>query len=188
LAIDVTISARNADVSALSQHPRAIKPQSRKQPLALHSPVRRRIARSAASARSVLEYPSQTDAVESMPVTDKINLAEKFSLFSEHWRPKTVAALNGQEVKLIKVRGEFPWHVHEQEDEFFLVWKGRFRVEFRDRIVTLERGECVTVPRGTLHRTCADDEAEILCFEPAGVRNTGNVTDEIFTAPKNVAI
>jgi mannose-6-phosphate isomerase-like protein (cupin superfamily) len=78
--------------------------------------------------------------------------------------------------------------VHEHEDEFFLVWKGRFRVEFRDRVVTLEPGECVTVPRGALHRTCADEEAEILCFEPAGVLNTGNVTDEIFTAPKNIVI
>ena len=106
----------------------------------------------------------------------------------EHWRPKTIAALNRQEVKLIKVQGEFPWHVHEREDEFFLVWKGRFRVEFRDRIVVLEPGECVTVPRGVEHRTCADAEAEILCFEPAGVLNTGNVTDEKFTAPKNVAI
>lgn len=121
-------------------------------------------------------------------MTDKINLAEKFSRFSEHWRPKTIAALNGQEVKLIKVQGEFPWHVHEREDEFFLVWKGRFRVEFRDRVVALEPGECVTVPRGVEHRTCADAEAEILCFEPAGVLNTGNVTDERFTAPKNAVI
>ena len=121
-------------------------------------------------------------------MTDKINLAEKFSRFSEHWRPKTIAALNGQEIKLIKVQGEFPWHVHEREDEFFLVWKGRFRVEFRDRVVALEPGECVTVPRGTLHRTCADAEAEILCFEPAGVLNTGNVTDEKFTAPKGATI
>src|SRR3982750_3436787 len=72
-----------------------------------------------------------------MTQTDKINLAEKFALFSEHWRPKTITALNGQEIKLIKVQGEFPWHVHEQEDEFFLVWKGQFRVEFRDRIVEL---------------------------------------------------
>ena len=78
--------------------------------------------------------------------------------------------------------------MHEREDEFFLVWKGRFRVEFRDRVVALEPGECVTVPRGVEHRTCADAEAEILCFEPAGVLNTGNVTDEIFTAPKGAGI
>ena len=98
---------------------------------------------------------------------DKINLDEKFALFSEYWRPKTIAALNGQEVKLVKVRGEFPWHYHEHEDEFFMVWRGRFRVEFRGRVVALEAGECVVVPRGIEHRTCADEEAEILCFEPA---------------------
>ena len=79
---------------------------------------------------------------------DKISLDEKFSLFSEHWRPKVIAALNGQEVKLVKVKGEFPWHRHDNEDEFFMVWKGRFRVEFHDRVVTLKPGECVVVPHG----------------------------------------
>jgi len=118
----------------------------------------------------------------------KVSLAEKFSLFDEHWRPKVIARLNGQEVKIIKVQGEFPWHLHEHEDEFFLVWKGLFRVEFRDRVVEMGPGECVVVPRGVEHRTCADEEAEILCFEPAGVLNTGNVTDEDFTAPRGVAI
>ena len=121
-------------------------------------------------------------------MAEKISLNQKFGLFSEHWRPKVVAALNGQEVKVIKARGEFPWHAHETEDEFFLVWKGRFRVEFRDRIVAMGPGECVTVPRGVEHRTCADEEAEILCFEPAGVLNTGNVTDATFTAPKGAVI
>src|SRR6266581_1882000 len=98
---------------------------------------------------------------------NKISLDEKFALFSEHWRPKTIAALNGQEIKLVKVQGEFPWHYHEQEDEFFMVWRGRFRVEFKDHVVSLEPGECVVVPRGVEHRTCADQEAFILCFEPA---------------------
>lgn len=121
-------------------------------------------------------------------MTGKINLAEKFGLFRDHWRPKMIASLNGQDIKLIKVCGEFPWHVHEGEDEFFLVWKGRFRVEFRDRIVTMDPGECVVVPRGVEHRTCADEEAEILCFEPQGVVNTGNVTDAAFTAPQDVRI
>ena len=118
----------------------------------------------------------------------KIDLTEKFSLFSEHWRPKIIARLNGQEIKVIKVRGEFPWHQHEKEDEFFLVWKGRFRVEFRDRIVTLDPGECLVIPRGVEHRTCADEEAEVLCFEPEGVLNTGNVADKLFTAPGGVEI
>jgi len=122
------------------------------------------------------------------PHADKINLTQKFALFTEHWRPKIVTALNGQEIKLIKVKGEFPWHVHAAEDEFFLVWRGRFRVEFRDRVVELAAGECITVPRGTLHRTAADEEAEILCFEPAGVLNTGNVVDAAFTAPVGTTI
>jgi len=109
---------------------------------------------------------------------DKINLDEKFGLFDEHWRPKIIAAVNGHEVKIIKVKGKFVWHHHVDEDEFFMVWKGRFRVEFRDRIVELGPGECVVVPRGVEHRTCADEEALVPCFEPAGVLNTGNVRSE----------
>lgn len=123
-----------------------------------------------------------------MVALEKISIDEKFSRFSEHWRPKVIASLNGQEVKAVKVRGEFPWHHHENEDEFFVVWKGRFRVEFRDRIVDMGPGECVLVPRGVEHRTCADEEAEILIFEPSDVRNTGNVTDEKFTAPNGVTV
>jgi mannose-6-phosphate isomerase-like protein (cupin superfamily) len=119
---------------------------------------------------------------------NKISLDEKFALFSEHWRPKTIAVLNGQEVKLVKVHGEFPWHLHENEDEFFMVWRGAFRVEFRDRVVVLGPGECVVVPRGVEHRTCADDEASILCFEPAGTINTGNVQDATYTAPGRAMI
>jgi mannose-6-phosphate isomerase-like protein (cupin superfamily) len=118
----------------------------------------------------------------------KIKLDEKFALFDDRWRPKTIAALNEQEIKIVKVKGEFPWHHHENEDEFFLVWEGRFRVEFRDHVVTLEPGECVVVPRGTEHRTCADEEAHILCFEPAETLNTGNVSDAVFTAPRGVVI
>ena len=118
----------------------------------------------------------------------RINLDEKFGLFAEQWRPKIIASANGQEIKIVKVQGEFPWHHHANEDEFFMVWKGRFRVEFRDHAVELGPGECVVVPRGIEHRTCADQEAEILLIEPAGVLNTGNVTDAEFTAPTGVAI
>lgn len=114
---------------------------------------------------------------------DKVNLAEKLSLIHEHWRPKVVGALNGQEVKLVKFRGEFIWHRHEHEDEMFLAIRGRFRLEFRDRVVELEPGEFLIVPRGVEHRTVADEEAEVLVFEPAATRNTGNVLDGIFTAP-----
>jgi len=119
---------------------------------------------------------------------DKIALDDKFALFQEHWRPKTIARLNGQEVKLVKALGEFPWHHHDDVEEFFMVWKGRFRVEFRDRIVEMSSGECVVVPRGVEHRTCADEEAEVLIFEPAGVRNTGNLVDPWYTAPGGVEL
>jgi mannose-6-phosphate isomerase-like protein (cupin superfamily) len=112
--------------------------------------------------------------------TDRVSLPEKFARFTEHWRPRVVAELNGQEVKVIKVQGTFPWHHHEHEDELFLVWRGSFRVEFRDRVVELSPGELVVVPRGVEHRTAADEEAEIVVFEPAGVRNT---VDATFTAP-----
>ena len=118
----------------------------------------------------------------------KVTIEEKFALFHEHWRPKVVAELNGQEVKLVKVSGTFPWHQHEREDEMFLVWKGRFRIEFRDRIVEMGPGEFVVVPRGVEHRTAAEEEAEILIFEPAAVRNTGDVLDDRFTAPDGAVI
>jgi len=119
---------------------------------------------------------------------DLVNLDDKFARFSEHWRPKVVGALNGQEVKLVKVQGVFPWHTHAAEDEMFLVWKGVFRVEFRDRIVELRPGEMVVVPHGVEHRTAADEEAQVLIFEPAEVRNTGDVVDAVFTAPQGVHV
>lgn len=115
-------------------------------------------------------------------------MTEKFASFTEHWRPKIVGELNGQEVKVVKFQGEFPWHQHEQEDEMFLVWRGRMRVEFRDRTVELEEGEFLIVPRGTEHRTAADEETEVVLFEPAATRNTGNVSDDRFTAPSGVRI
>ena len=114
---------------------------------------------------------------------EKINLAEKFALINEHWRPKVVGELNGQEVKLVKFIGEFPWHHHEAEDEMFLAVKGSFRIEFRDKTVELAPGEFVIVPRGVEHRPVADAEVEVLLFEPKNVLNTGNVVDETFTAP-----
>jgi mannose-6-phosphate isomerase-like protein (cupin superfamily) len=119
---------------------------------------------------------------------NKVNLAEKFASFSEHWRPKIVGELNGQEVKLAKFKGEFVWHQHENEDELFLVWRGSMRVEFRDRAVELNPGEFLVVPRRVEHRTVADDECEVVLFEPAATRNTGNVTDAALTAPAGVRI
>src|SRR5438876_1688962 len=118
----------------------------------------------------------------------KASLDEKFALIHEHWRPKVVAQLNGQEVKLVKFLGVFPWHRHEQEDEMFLVWRGEMSIEFRDRAVTLKAGEFCVVPRGVEHRTMADAEAEVIVFEPAQTRNSGNVVDETLTAPNGVVI
>ena len=108
----------------------------------------------------------------------KVNLAEKLALFDDHWDPRIVGELNGQHVKLVKFRGEFVWHRHDHEDELFLVVKGRFRMEFRGRNVGLEEGEFLVVPRGVEHRPVADEEVHVLLFEPAGTRNTGDVTDE----------
>ena len=118
-----------------------------------------------------------------------ISLPEKFALIDEHWRPKIVARLNGQEVKLVKFAGVFPWHHHENEDELFLVWRGQMTIEFRDMPpVTLGAGELCVVPHGTEHRTIATSEAEVLVFEPAETRNTGNIADAEFTAPNNALI
>jgi mannose-6-phosphate isomerase-like protein (cupin superfamily) len=109
---------------------------------------------------------------------EKVNLADKLARFSAHWQPKIVGELNGQQVKLAKFKGPFVWHSHEHEDELFLVVRGRFRMELRDGDVELDAGEFLIVPRGVEHRPVADEEVEVLLFEPAGTLNTGNVRDE----------
>lgn len=109
---------------------------------------------------------------------DKVNIVEKFSKISEYWKPYIAAELNGQYVKLDKLKGEFVFHHHENEDEMFLVVKGRFRMEFRDRQEWIEEGEFIVVPRGVEHKPVAEDECWILLFEPATTLNTGNVQNE----------
>jgi mannose-6-phosphate isomerase-like protein (cupin superfamily) len=109
---------------------------------------------------------------------EKVNLTQKLALFSEHWQPKIVGELNGQQVKVVKFSGAFNWHHHEAEDELFLVLRGRFRMEFRDRSVSLEEGEFLIVPKGVEHRPVADAEVHVLVFEPATTLNTGNVVNE----------
>jgi mannose-6-phosphate isomerase-like protein (cupin superfamily) len=109
---------------------------------------------------------------------DKVNLTAKLSLFSDHWSPKIIGELNGQHVKLVKLSGAFTWHHHDVEDEMFLVVKGRFRMELRDRVLWVEEGEFVIIPRGVEHRPVADEEAHVLLFEPATTLNTGNVQSE----------
>ena len=117
-----------------------------------------------------------------------VDLEQKFGGFSDHWRPRVAAQLNGQDVRLVKVQGVFPWHSHAEAEEMFLVWKGRFRVEFRDRIETLEPGQFIVVPRGVEHRTAADEEAEVMIFEPSEVINTGDAPTSDFTAPTGQTI
>lgn len=111
-----------------------------------------------------------------------VDLEQKFGGFSDHWRPRVAAQLNGQDVRLVKVQGVFPWHSHADAEEMFLVWKGRFRVEFRDRVETLGPGQFIVVPRGVEHRTAADEEAEVMIFEPSEVINTGDAPTSEFTA------
>jgi len=105
---------------------------------------------------------------------DKVNIAEKLALFSDHWHPRIVGALNGQLVKLAKLKGSFVWHKHEQEDELFYVLRGRLRIAFRDRSVELGPGEFIIVPRGVEHMPVADEEVAVMLFEPATTVNTGD--------------
>ena len=114
---------------------------------------------------------------------NKINLRDKLSLIKDQWNPRIVGELNGQYLKLVKFAGPFTWHHHETEDEMFLVVKGRFRMEFREegreQKVWLEEGEFLIVPHGVEHRPVADEEAQVLLFEPATTLNTGNIANEL---------
>jgi len=109
----------------------------------------------------------------------KVNLAEKFATFTEHYSPKIVGELNGQHVKLTKLKGPFIWHHHDNEDELFLVIKGSLIMELRDKNITINEGEFLIVPRGVEHRPNAPEEVEVLLFEPASTLNTGNVENEL---------
>ena len=110
---------------------------------------------------------------------EKVNLKEKFTLFDEHWTPKIVAELNGQYVKLAKVKGEFVWHTHAQEDELFMVWKGSLVMELPDGKVQLNEGEILIVPKGIDHRPIAEEEVHLLMFEPVSTAHTGDVRTEM---------
>jgi mannose-6-phosphate isomerase-like protein (cupin superfamily) len=114
----------------------------------------------------------------------KINVAQKLSMFQDHWSPKIVGELNGQHVKLVKFQGEFVWHHHELEDELFLVVHGAFRMDYKDaagseKSMELGEGEFVIVPRGIEHRPVASEEVHVMLFEPAGTLNTGHVRDTL---------
>lgn len=123
---------------------------------------------------------------------EKIRLDDKFGLIREWWRPKVAATLNGQDVRLVKLQGQFVWHSHAEADELFLCWRGRMTIEWREggveRSVELGPGEMLVVPRGVEHRTSAAEECEALIFEPSETVNTGAVVDERFTAPRGVRV
>jgi mannose-6-phosphate isomerase-like protein (cupin superfamily) len=109
---------------------------------------------------------------------DKVNLEDKFALFSERWSPKIIGQINDCDVKIAKLLGEFEWHHHENEDEMFFVVKGRLTVKFRDRDVVLDEGELLVIPRGVEHLPVAEEEVWLMMVEPAGTLNTGNRTTE----------
>ena len=112
-------------------------------------------------------------------MTQKININEKFSKFSEHWRPKIVAELNGQEFKLAKIKGEYPFHAHEGEDEMFFCWRGSFILDFEGgESVAVGEGEAIVVPKGVVHRPRAEEECHIFLIEPKDVKNNGNAEVE----------
>lgn len=110
---------------------------------------------------------------------DKVNINEKLARFSDYWNPRIVGELNGQQVKLAKLKGEFIWHSHEKEDEMFYVLKGELRMEFRDCAVLIREQEFLIVPKGTEHRPVADAEVSLMLFEPSTTVNTGNVSGEL---------
>jgi len=108
---------------------------------------------------------------------EKVNIAGKLSQFSDHFNPRIVGELNGQQVKLAKFKGEFIWHHHDKEDELFYVIKGSFDMHLRDKVITVRQGEFLIIPRGTEHKPVAKEEVEIMLFEPATTLNTGNVVE-----------
>ena len=110
---------------------------------------------------------------------EKVNIQDKLSLFSDYWNPRIVGELNNQQVKLVKFQGEFVWHKHDHEDELFYVVEGEFKMEFRDKTVTLHQGEFLIVPRGVEHRPVAEKEVSIMLFEPNTTLNTGDTRGEL---------
>jgi mannose-6-phosphate isomerase-like protein (cupin superfamily) len=109
---------------------------------------------------------------------EKVNIAQKFALFSDHWSPKIAGEVNDSYVKLVKLKGEFVWHHHEHEDELFLVVKGRLLLRFRDRDVWLDEGEFIIVPKGVEHLPVAEEEVHVILLEPKSTLNTGNIENE----------
>jgi len=132
-----------------------------------------------ASAGAVVRPRGQWHALG----VNKVNVAAKLASIDDHWNPRVIAELNGQMVKLVKFLGEFVWHKHDHEDEMFLVVRGSFRMELRDRTVELTEGELIVIPRGVEHRPVAETEVEVMLFEPASTLNTGDAVGDSRTRP-----
>ncbi len=109
---------------------------------------------------------------------EKVNIEEKLQLFSDHWSPKIVGELNGQQIKLAKFKGEFVWHKHENEDEMFLVLEGVLKMELRDKTILIHKNEFLIIPKGTEHKPVTENEVSVMLFEPASTLNTGNIENE----------
>jgi mannose-6-phosphate isomerase-like protein (cupin superfamily) len=118
---------------------------------------------------------------------EKINLKDKLSMFSDHWSPKIITEMNDYQIKLVKIKGEFVWHNHEDTDELFFVIKGKMNIEFKDKTIELNEGEMYVVPKGVEHKPYAENECEVMLVEPRGVVNTGNTKGEL-TASNDVWI
>jgi mannose-6-phosphate isomerase-like protein (cupin superfamily) len=117
---------------------------------------------------------------------DKVNLADKLALFDEHWQPKIVAAIDDYDVRIVKLKGEFVWHKHDESDDFFLVLAGRLTIQLRDRDVVLDPGELFVVPAGVEHCPRADEETSVLLIEPAGTLNTGDAGGPMTAEPERI--
>ena len=114
----------------------------------------------------------------------KVNIQEKLGLFSDHWNPRIVGELNGQHVKLAKFQGEFIWHKHDNEDEMFLVLEGNFKMELRDKTIQLNKGDFIIIPKGVEHKPSAQNQVQVMLFEPATTLNTGDHSDSELTKNK----
>ena len=118
---------------------------------------------------------------------EEVNIYNKSQKVKDHWNPRIVGELNGQHLKLVKVLGKFLWHKHDNEDEMFIVWKGSLQIELPDKTVDLNEGEFIVIPKGTRHRSIANNEAQLLLFEPAGTINTGDKKSDLTVqAPEKI--
>lgn len=108
-----------------------------------------------------------------------INISEKFKLFDEHWSPRKIGELNGQQLLLAKIKGEFIWHTHKDEDELFIIIKGCLKIEFRDGTITLNEGEMYIIPKGVAHKPIAEEEVHVMLFEPLSTKHTGDIVNEL---------